>query len=52
VACGARWRVVVGGSRVRGLVLRGAGEAKLTLVTNAKGGIIDDSVITNHGDYM
>jgi len=27
------------------------GEAKLTLVTNAKGGIIDDSVITNHGAY-
>lgn len=25
------------------------GEAKLTLLTNAKGGIIDDSVITNHG---
>ncbi|RYY32064.1 hypothetical protein EON62_05860, partial [archaeon] len=27
-------------------------EAKLTLVTNEKGGIIDDSVIANHGDYM
>lgn len=28
------------------------GEAKLTLLTNDAGGIIDDSVITNHGDYM
>ena len=27
-------------------------EAKLTLITNERGGIIDDSVITNHGDYM
>lgn len=26
------------------------GESKLTLLTNAKGGIIDDSVITSHGD--
>ena len=25
------------------------GESKLTLLTNARGGIIDDSVITNHG---
>lgn len=28
------------------------GEAKLTLITNAKGGIMDDSVITNHGSYI
>ena len=28
------------------------GESKLTLVTNAKGGIIDDSVLTNHGNYI
>lgn len=28
------------------------GDAKLTLVTNATGGIIDDSVITNHGSYI
>lgn len=28
------------------------GDAKLTLVTNAAGGIIDDSVITNHGSYI
>lgn len=27
------------------------GDAKLTLVTNASGGIIDDSVIANHGSY-
>lgn len=27
-------------------------DAKLTLITNERGGIIDDSVITNHGDYM
>lgn len=27
-------------------------DAKLTLVTNEKGGIIDDSVFTNHGSYM
>jgi hypothetical protein len=29
-----------------------ANDSKLTLVTNAKGGIIDDSVITNHGPYV
>jgi aminomethyltransferase len=28
------------------------GDAKLTLITNSKGGIIDDSVFTNHGSYM
>lgn len=26
--------------------------ASLTLLTNDKGGIIDDSIVTNHGDYM
>ncbi len=26
--------------------------ATLTLLTTQKGGIIDDSIITNHGDYM
>ena len=29
-----------------------AGEAKLSLITNASGGIIDDTVLTNHGDYI
>lgn len=28
------------------------GEAKLTLLTAASGGILDDSVITNHGDSI
>ncbi len=27
-------------------------DAKLTLITNEKGGILDDSVFTNHGKYM
>ena len=28
------------------------GEGRLTLITNEKGGIIDDSVVTNAGDYI
>ena len=28
------------------------GDAKLTLLTSASGGILDDSVITNHGEYV
>lgn len=28
------------------------GSASLTLITNTKGGIEDDSIITNHGNYM
>lgn len=28
------------------------GDSKLTLLTNARGGIIDDCVITNHGEYL
>lgn len=31
---------------------RFAGEAKLTLVTNAAGGIIDDAMVSSHGDYL
>jgi len=27
------------------------GAASLTLLTNEKGGIIDDSIVTNHGKY-
>jgi glycine cleavage system aminomethyltransferase T len=27
------------------------GEAKLSLITNANGGILDDTVITNAGNY-
>eukprot|EP01041_Mallomonas_annulata_P006353 gene6353-12849_t len=30
----------------------GAGEAKLSLIMNEKGGIVDDTVITNAGDYI
>lgn len=30
----------------------GAGEAKLSVITNEQGGIIDDTVITNAGDYI
>jgi aminomethyltransferase len=29
----------------------GAGEARLSLLTNKDGGIIDDTIITNAGDY-
>lgn len=29
-----------------------ASEAKLTLLTNEQGGIIDDAVLTNHGEEM
>jgi len=28
------------------------GEAKLTLIMNENGGIVDDSVVANCGDYM
>lgn len=28
------------------------GEAKLSLIMNEKGGIVDDTVITNAGDYI
>ena len=29
-----------------------AGEAKLSLIMNEEGGIVDDTVITNAGDHM
>ncbi|CBJ48669.1 Aminomethyltransferase [Ectocarpus siliculosus] len=29
-----------------------AGEGRLTLITNANGGIVDDTVVTNAGDYI
>lgn len=29
----------------------GAGEARLSLLTNKDGGIIDDTIITNAGDF-
>lgn len=29
----------------------GVGEARLSLLTNPEGGIIDDTIITNAGDY-
>jgi hypothetical protein len=28
------------------------GEARLSLITNEKGGILDDTIITNAGDYL
>ena len=34
------------------MILSLAGESKLSLITNDNGGIIDDTVITNHGSYM